>query len=282
MKSSDDQSLFAWREEKGSRNAYRGLLAKSPSDFASSGNILSPAIVHTSRPYWWMNAGLRLELPLLPSRVDAGAEIALLNCVNILTGGNVALMLQRLSPDSDQFARIDANILHSWDSTYNRGARVQTVYVRHEFCLPHGHINSRYSGFLVEFEPNAQSWVQIYNVCPNSSWSADEQLIRIPSLNTPCSARAWIAMISLEYNEDISVSHFTLPLCFDCESGRGWFSPPKKVKNAALEAKGGFNELPHTLRLHETVFAVSTAKKLSIQLYPKICKNEPMQSIFVA
>jgi hypothetical protein len=40
MKNSDDHSLFAWKEEETPEDSRRGLLAKSPRDFASSGDII--------------------------------------------------------------------------------------------------------------------------------------------------------------------------------------------------------------------------------------------------
>ncbi|THU96270.1 HET-domain-containing protein [Dendrothele bispora CBS 962.96] len=61
IKSSTDQSIFAWRARENS-GARRGLFARAPSEFVESGNIIGGSIPNFYRV---TNYGLELRLPLL-------------------------------------------------------------------------------------------------------------------------------------------------------------------------------------------------------------------------
>ncbi|PMD20736.1 HET-domain-containing protein, partial [Hyaloscypha hepaticicola] len=73
MRSSDDQSLFAWgftdqeskKKPEPQRSTLRGFLARSPAAFEKSGNVVPYRNWDVSMPYSMTNQGLRLELPVV-------------------------------------------------------------------------------------------------------------------------------------------------------------------------------------------------------------------------
>ena len=67
LRTSDDESIFAWRSEPVWKTSYdstlRGMLAKSPSEFAGSGNIFKMTLGPEQRlPWAWTNKGLELRI----------------------------------------------------------------------------------------------------------------------------------------------------------------------------------------------------------------------------
>jgi hypothetical protein len=81
MRSSDDQSIFAWVDEKTAPDKLSGLLATDPKYFLKSKNIESIGIWAKSDPFETTNKGLRVQLYL--ARMDEdGKWIACLDCRN--------------------------------------------------------------------------------------------------------------------------------------------------------------------------------------------------------
>lgn len=78
MKNSDNQSLYAWKDEDASPGAYHGLLAKHPSNFANCGNILPYSDRSSRTPFSMSNRGLRIDLHL--SHCQGGLYVAALEC----------------------------------------------------------------------------------------------------------------------------------------------------------------------------------------------------------
>lgn len=102
MKQSDDHSLFAWTS---SDHCYRGLLARSLSDFASCSDIV-PSISRMNRaPYSITNMGLSIELPMVTWAMDT--YLAALDCRHV-TGSSTAqigIFLTLLDGKTNQCAR---------------------------------------------------------------------------------------------------------------------------------------------------------------------------------
>ncbi|KAF2811322.1 HET-domain-containing protein [Mytilinidion resinicola] len=72
MRHSDDQSLFAWGQEdephwmKANPTKYvRGLLASSPAEFSTCGNVIPDEFAELEEPHALTNKGVRLALPVL-------------------------------------------------------------------------------------------------------------------------------------------------------------------------------------------------------------------------
>ncbi|OCL04269.1 HET-domain-containing protein [Glonium stellatum] len=81
LECSDDHSLFAWRDSFVSKSSYRGLLASSPAEFASSGWIRPRPYSDWGLPmidshYSITNKGLCIKLPLAPCGSEDGLCIA--------------------------------------------------------------------------------------------------------------------------------------------------------------------------------------------------------------
>ncbi|CZR65466.1 uncharacterized protein PAC_15366 [Phialocephala subalpina] len=112
MRSSDDESLFAWKDSQGSNG---GLLARSPTAFQHSGNVFRLDYDYDTPAYSMTNKGLRIEARLLTSddpeslmeTVDDTFFLGL-QCVRKYEGSGrasrLAVRLRRIK--GDQFSRI--------------------------------------------------------------------------------------------------------------------------------------------------------------------------------
>jgi hypothetical protein len=189
MKSSDDQSLFAWEDQsavhdlpRGSGiNIYlssedgvetkiplqessfsfrprplRGFLARSPAEFENSGNIIPYRNWDISTPYAMTNQGLRMQLSV--SRYDGYEEfIGILACHfedNFLRP--LCVHIQPVaSVSGDQFARDDS---HSRPviiiPEHVSKAVLRTVYIRQEVLLPSARDFDRRDHFLIRTLPD--------------------------------------------------------------------------------------------------------------------------------
>jgi hypothetical protein len=76
LKYSTDQTIFCWRSTNANYATWRGLLAKNPSEFAESGDILEDERVNVP-PFQLTNKGIQLSLELVPWKWDL---IAFLQC----------------------------------------------------------------------------------------------------------------------------------------------------------------------------------------------------------
>ncbi|KFY04166.1 hypothetical protein O988_00955 [Pseudogymnoascus sp. VKM F-3808] len=101
MRDSDDHSLFAWSSTD---TAARGLLARSPADFADSADIDVAPSRWNKEPYAVSNLGLKVQLPMLPWAMDT--YLAALDCVRF---GNRLGIFLRLLPRENRYARVILN-----------------------------------------------------------------------------------------------------------------------------------------------------------------------------
>lgn len=80
MRQSDDQSLFAWRNDNLCQPRFHGLLAQSPKAFSGSHNVMPYQVWESQQPYSMTNRGLRIDLPLIKVNNEPDLYIAALNC----------------------------------------------------------------------------------------------------------------------------------------------------------------------------------------------------------
>lgn len=132
MRSSEDQSLFAWISAGSAEDKlddYHGLLADSPKDFKLTGNTIpyGASLVHT--PSTMTARGLHITLPL--TQKGDQTSIAVLQCPVPARGNNdwLAIYLVPLSPGSNQYARVRCGKLAS----ISEQGKLQEVYVRQVF-----------------------------------------------------------------------------------------------------------------------------------------------------
>jgi hypothetical protein len=110
MKSSDDQSLFAWNWYTDQTTpSLSGLLASTPQQFQDSAAVIPIPQHETQNTYAMTNRGLRIELPLIDrSKQDTERNlIAVLQCQDASSNDKrLGVSLLRVTEgNSDQYAR---------------------------------------------------------------------------------------------------------------------------------------------------------------------------------
>ncbi|KAH8766762.1 heterokaryon incompatibility protein-domain-containing protein [Diaporthe sp. PMI_573] len=135
MKTSDDQSLFAWVNRDGDPEELHGLLAPSPAAFAHSNGILPYHDWGDPRePYTMTNRGLRIQLHL--SAREDGIFVATIDCPvppNYADSSFLAIYLKKISSgredkEGQHYARVRAG---QFGSVQVRG-KLRTIYVRQD------------------------------------------------------------------------------------------------------------------------------------------------------
>jgi hypothetical protein len=142
----DDESLFAWKEERGGvwpwiveRSGMGGLLARSPTAFRDSGDVQRLTYGKERPPFSMTNKGLRIELRLIPlkdinfpkgegphPKDVTDAFLAPLNCKRESSTNCLALYLKRI--DGNNFQRGVRDLI-PWDWDIER-TTTQLVHVR--------------------------------------------------------------------------------------------------------------------------------------------------------
>lgn len=156
MKSSDDHSLFAWRDLDKQYASCHGLLASSPAKFAKARNIVFADNPEDNAPFSVTNKGLSLRLPLLPVTEKPGLYIGFLNCRDPGPDGEpLGIYLTQLGVN--QYARVDTDEL--WIAGISEvlspatGAKTLPIlvpfYVRQNIRLPADYLTSNVGGFLI-------------------------------------------------------------------------------------------------------------------------------------
>ncbi|CAG8957365.1 hypothetical protein HYFRA_00010791, partial [Hymenoscyphus fraxineus] len=216
MKSSDDQSLFAWQVSANMENVARqssiklfttdaenntvehlltqrqyssrnqissqdlgGFLAKSPAAFQYAGSIVPYRNWEISTPYSMTNQGLRIQLEVLYQ--DAEDYLAILQCHyedNFL--GPLGIYIKPIVSDSgDQFAR---NLSHrqpvvAIPSHVSRSV-LRTIYIRQEVLLPSSRDYDRTNHFLIRMRPT--SGYSVIVAYPEEYWDNSQKILRPP------------------------------------------------------------------------------------------------------
>jgi hypothetical protein len=98
LKYSTDQTVFCWRSPSSSYATWRGLLARSPSEFADSGDILENKRVN-ALPFQLTNKGIQLSLELVRGTRKEDV-IAFLQCYNAESLEKCGIYLQRTHDDN--------------------------------------------------------------------------------------------------------------------------------------------------------------------------------------
>ncbi|OCK73847.1 hypothetical protein K432DRAFT_267518, partial [Lepidopterella palustris CBS 459.81] len=80
MKTTDDQSLFAWADPDLQQNQLTGLLARQPKSFANLKNIHSMGIWGKGNVFGMTNRGIRVKFYIIPTGEDSRNFVASLDC----------------------------------------------------------------------------------------------------------------------------------------------------------------------------------------------------------
>lgn len=179
MKTSDDQTIFAWQDPQAiGHTHYLSLLSSTPNHFRNS-SMRPLSSWEQSQPYSMTNAGLQLTGILIhnPSRWD---KLHVL-CLPVYDESNpdlvVGLPLNHLSEHSDQFARSSGCLIFfpTLELQQMGNIRSRSIYVRKETIPPsilEGitrrrlefriliHVNPQVQVHIEEAYPERQAWLR--------------------------------------------------------------------------------------------------------------------------
>jgi hypothetical protein len=101
IRTTPDDSIFAWTAVEGSLSTYRGLLARSPSEFRNS-HLMSRG----NGTFANSNLGLRIDMVLIPFLDETRDDELYLGLLKGLWGGKslIAIVLRKL--ETNKFARV--------------------------------------------------------------------------------------------------------------------------------------------------------------------------------
>ncbi|KAK3321740.1 heterokaryon incompatibility protein-domain-containing protein [Apodospora peruviana] len=189
-KSSDDHSLFAWRQRDSDKDwsganshapIYRGLFARSPDEFAINSVSLAPVEPGTEfiPPFGSTSIGFNAQFPLIPLSdasklsgivplLDPTAQdsknefLAVLNAKALaswhkpgmrdLPGHRVAILLKALSPGAStrQYVRVKPSTVYTLTGRNDQLPSPVSLYVRHMIRIPENHVSKRWGGFVID------------------------------------------------------------------------------------------------------------------------------------
>jgi hypothetical protein len=182
IRTNPDDSIFAWTAAEGSLSTYRGLLARSPSEFKDSHLIFRGNGTFASS-----NLGLRVDMVLTPYWDETRDDELYLGVLNGLWGDSspLAIMLRKL--DTNRFARVYANHLGDVGSLvddYETSDRASptTIYVEHIPQIP-AYFRSRMMYAFHFRRRNSEKAVPtyaIFGIRPTELSDKDTSLVIIP------------------------------------------------------------------------------------------------------
>ncbi|KAH9866151.1 hypothetical protein J1614_008715 [Plenodomus biglobosus] len=178
LKTTDDYSLFAWCASSTHKSTYRGLLARSPSEFQDCRAIEREDVVSTF-PIGSTPIGFRVQLEFLPDPEDKSRVLAMLRACNPMSQ-RLAIYLKCLDGNM-QYARVDAGTLVPLDDWPT--GQLKTIYVRQKLSIPANFTTSDFKGFnIVRRIASTQILppVRIISAQPRELWDETTHELRIP------------------------------------------------------------------------------------------------------
>lgn len=179
IRTTSDDSIFAWTAPKGSLSTYRGLLARSPREFRDSHLVRRGQGTFASS-----NMGLRVEMGVRPLTYEQREDGLFLGLLNSLWGGEttIAVLLRQL--DTNKFARVSADQLEN-SSAQEHDSELYiptTLYVEHIIQIP-PHFRSRAIHAICFRRGSSEYPVPSYAICamrPGQLSTQDSTSILIP------------------------------------------------------------------------------------------------------
>jgi hypothetical protein len=143
IRTTRDDSIFAWTAPEGSLSMYRGLLARSPSEFRDS-----HMMTRGNGMFGSSNMGMRIDLVLRPFMLERGDDDLYIGLLDGLWGDTtiIAIILRRL--ETNRFARVCAhrfadvgrpkqeNFNSIEDYTIPGEETPKTIFVEHRLRIP--------------------------------------------------------------------------------------------------------------------------------------------------
>jgi len=181
LKNSTDQTIFCWTAPGASFSTWRGLLAKSPSEFEHSGFFLENKR-RKALPFQLTNKGIQMTLKLAPGEIAPGDFIALLQCHREGASNEVGIYVQRTHDDN--FIRVLPDVIADNPQfvTRNQGTLLETVFAKPELTnvmWKKSGVCSRIAGFRFPDVTNAVSangnlWIN--KIAFNDQYSWDDSV----------------------------------------------------------------------------------------------------------
>jgi hypothetical protein len=128
MKTSLDESLFAWGYDSGVKFVPTGLLATNPAAFENSGDIIPDEIAEPREPYVMTKKGLRMHLPVI-YHSENDLPFAIIACrreeeLQVVLGVSVYPVRQ------DQYHRLDNRVPVAFSRDHIGYTPCQTLYIQ--------------------------------------------------------------------------------------------------------------------------------------------------------
>lgn len=235
MKSSDDQSLFAWTSNS---DNYRGLLAQSPGDFADCHNVVSSKSKWNRRPYSVTNMGLSVQMPMVAWAMET--YLAALDCeIENVPNSRIGIFLQ-LQPEDKQYARVrlQGQDTQTFKSELAAKSQYREIFIRQKGHPPRP-ITDRLYGFWIRKLPKTTATDAKLGTLSDvdcwNKWSDEDRILEIPRGSSGTAG-------CLRYRSNSFTE--TLKLGFDldfnpiCQFGGHLYSPVKPpVDPQSREAK---------------------------------------------
>ena len=191
MKSSDDQSLFAWHASSAQDTEdivyhelkpISGLLASSPAQFQLSADIVPYRNWRSSSAYSMTNQGLKMKLPTYT--IDqTGFSVGILSCRHKVAVQPLGVYLRPIwSPEGDQFARCrHEKVLATVSRAKVSRAVPRTIYVRNNPVLPSTYDYDRRHAFFIRIRPHSSTGYRLTHVWPKERWKPEQNIIKAPT-----------------------------------------------------------------------------------------------------
>ena len=181
VKRYDDQSLFAWTWDTSVAPVakYSGLFARSPNDFADSGDIARVTNPNSTEPVWPTSRGLRMVTYLRRSHQrDLNIFLLSLNCrrlhFDLTSNERLAIWVIQRQSDFPVYLRIRADELRSFME------RQGPLFSMTIFCPQEKHMDElEFAGHYVFWVRTVPLNLRLIAALPASEWDEQQRMFRI-------------------------------------------------------------------------------------------------------
>jgi hypothetical protein len=248
LRTTPDDSIFAWEPEESDYSTCRGLLARSPDEFQACRNNFPDEPHYTSTS----NLGIRLDIqvePLQQTEDHGPLYVGQLGCSKSPNGPTCYILLRLLFEDDYGMhcTRVMAKVpdLQSQPDRFEGPKSIKRVYVRQKPPIPSHLASANMDCFHVESTGIMSDKTTIAKVWPPKLFNFTTNRLCIPK-----TTGHFIGVIQFETEHEIS---FQLLLGYDARVSRVWckfvvhstwpeLDAPESVWNATIERIGPFEE----------------------------------------
>lgn len=190
IRTSDDQSLFAWEDRATTRGRMSGLLAECPAQFADCGDVGGRSSPFDLEPYSMTNKGLRIQLPL--KQENEFLYTAALNCFRQgRVYGPVVIVLEHIQ--NNEFSRAAWAPIKVTDMQQIRKWDLRTIFVKagHHRCPRRDassfsiQLSHTPRGKQTDAHELTLKGFRLAAVYPSISWSGSIGFVAIKEMQSP-------------------------------------------------------------------------------------------------